>query len=225
MRLHTVAPKETLWSLGKRYGVPYQDIMRANALRDPNNVAVGTQLRIPTKPYPSASQPPRAPVSIPLYPNRRWTHVVVHHSATPTGNATTLDRIHRQRGFSRGLGYHFILDNGTAGRRDGEIEVGRRWRRQETGAHCNAAGMNEHGIGICLVGDFTTHSISQAQMESLTRLVHKLQQYYGIPMKRVLRHKDVRGKRTACPGNRFPWTDFQRRLTQLAQYGALSAQR
>ena len=201
---HTVAAGETLWSIGKRYGVSYQDLMHANGLTDTTALSTGQVLVIPRLYVPTPT--------IPLYPNPQWTYIVIHHSATTKGNARTLDRIHRKRGFTNGLGYHFVIDNGTVGRRDGQIEVGRRWTRQEKGAHCDAGGMNDHGIGICLVGDFTTRPPSAAEMRSLLALVNSLRRYYRIPPSRVIRHRDVAGKHTACPGDRFPWVEFKRQL-------------
>jgi len=184
--------------------VPYREIMRANGLADPRELAAGRVLVIP--------RPEAARAKIPLSPNPRWTHIVVHHSAMPIGNAKRIDRAHRKQGFTKGLGYHFVIDNGTANRRDGEIEVGSRWLRQQEGAHCNAGGMNQHGIGICLVGDFTRRPPSPAQIDALAYLVQQLRAYYRIPVSRVVRHRDVPGKNTACPGARFPWRAFIARL-------------
>ncbi|MFQ5589758.1 MAG: peptidoglycan-binding protein, partial [Phycisphaerae bacterium] len=52
----------------------------------------------------------------------RWTTIVIHHSATETGGASLFDRFHRKRGWD-GLGYHFVIGNGTD-TPDGLIEVG-----------------------------------------------------------------------------------------------------
>ena len=218
---HTVQPGETLYGLGQRYGVPYRAIMRASGLTS-TTIAAGQRLLIPTpeameilQPGPAAGAPRLPSIHVPLYSNTRWTHIVIHHSATTSGNARTLDRAHRRRGFSNGLGYHFLINNGTLGRRDGQIEVGPRWIRQAKGAHCDAGKMNEHGIGICLVGNFMTHEPSPAQLASLEALIAKLQAYYRIPDERVIRHKDVIGKSTACPGRQFPWSRIRSDLRQL----------
>lgn len=45
--VHRVRPGETLWQISARYGVSVEDIARANALRDPDCIAVGQELRIP----------------------------------------------------------------------------------------------------------------------------------------------------------------------------------
>ena len=139
--------------------------MRANHLSDPTQVPIGRLLVIPRPFVPS--------LRVPLFSNPRWTYIVIHHSGTRSGNARLFDRIHRKRGFSNGLGYHFLIDNGTLGRQDGQIEIGPRWMGQKEGAHCNAGGMNQSGIGICLVGDFTHQYPSQAQMDSLVVLVRQ----------------------------------------------------
>ncbi|MCM8794310.1 MAG: N-acetylmuramoyl-L-alanine amidase [Candidatus Omnitrophica bacterium] len=204
MMTHVVRPKETLWSIGKRYGVDYRRIMEANNLTDPSQVPTGMTLVIPRVGAPV--------LDVPLYPNTRWTHIVVHHSGTERGDARLIDRLHRKRGFINGLGYHFVIDNGTLGQRDGRVEVGHRWRKQMDGAHCDAGNMNQQGIGICLVGNFTSHRPSDEQLEALVALVETLQGYYGIPDRNVLRHKDVPGKNTACPGDRFPWYRLKERL-------------
>ena len=53
------------------------------------------------------------------------------------------------------LGYHFVIGNGTH-TGDGQVEVGSRWGKQKHGAHCKTPDnyYNDHGIGICLVGNF-----------------------------------------------------------------------
>lgn len=213
MLVHTVEPKETFWSIGKLYEVPYSEIMRINGMNDPSQLSVGTHLLVPDR-----FQYGRM-ISIPTIPtpsSSKWTHIVVHHTATATGNARILDRSHRKRGFRNGLGYHFLINNGSSGRKDGEIEIGPRWRSQTNGAHCNAGGMNQHGIGISLVGDFTKSSPSTAQLTSLVGLIERLREAYDIPLANIIRHQDVRGKVTACPGHLLPWTDLRRQIAAAA---------
>ncbi len=142
----------------------------------------------------------------------RWKYIVIHHSATERGSAHIFDKGHRLRGFRHGLGYHFVVDNGTYGTHLGQIESGERWYRQMEGAHCNRMGMNEEGIGICLVGNFSQGKVPPEQLESAAWLVKNLQKRYGIPPSHILRHKDVKKKETECPGNEFPWEEFLRML-------------
>ena len=91
---------------------------------------------------------------VPPTPSRRWTCIVIHHSGTEVGGARRFDRAHRTRGWDE-LGYHFVVGNGSD-TADGQVEVGPRWKAQKYGAHCRSPEdyYNEHGIGICLVGNF-----------------------------------------------------------------------
>ncbi len=147
----------------------------------------------------------------PGVPDRHWRYIVVHHSATTGGGAASFARYHMWvRGWSS-LGYHFVIGNGTQ-TADGQIEVGLRWLRQQAGKHAAVLEYNEHGIGICLVGDFRTQRPTELQMRSLEALVLHLMARYGIPLDGVLGHREVPGAATECPGPNFPMAEFRRRL-------------
>lgn len=135
--------------------------------------------------------------------SNRWKSIVLHHSATQRGGAKLFDKHHRQKGWD-GLGYHFVIGNGSD-TPDGVIEVGSRWQHQKHGAHCKSRNnfYNEHGIGICLVGDFTRQPPSQRQLESLYKLTRFLSQACKIPAGRIVTHKLI-NKKTKCPGDHFP---------------------
>ncbi len=139
----------------------------------------------------------------------RWTTVVIHHSATQKGSARSFDRFHRDKGWDE-LGYHFVIGNGTD-TPDGLIEVGSRWHKQKHGAHCKTADnyFNEHGIGVCLVGDFTKARPTPRQLAALERLVEFLCDRCEISPDRVVSHGAVTHK-TACPGRHFPISSFRR---------------
>ena len=135
---------------------------------------------------------------------RLWRHVVLHHSATDVGSASVFDRAHRGRGWDE-LGYHFVINNGRGGP-DGNVEIGSRWKKQKWGAHCGGTPdneYNEHGIGICIVGDFTSSLPSKAQLASLKELLLFLMRTYKIPVDNVIGHRDAPQTHTACPGDRF----------------------
>ncbi len=200
---HTVAPGETLWRISKMYDVPENAIIRANRLASQPVLRKGSRILVP-------NAAPVQPV-ISLYPSRRWTHIIIHHSATEEGDSLLFDRVHLDKGWD-GVGYHFVIDNGTKGRVDGQIEVSPRWLKQIPGAHCKADGMNERAIGICLVGNFNDDVPSASQMAALVTLVKRLQEYYQIPLNQIKGHGQVSGAKTDCPGRRFPWDVFKRSL-------------
>lgn len=139
----------------------------------------------------------------------KWVYIVIHHSATANGNARIFGRYHSgKRGMQNGLAYHFVIDNGTSNKRDGQIEIGDRWKNQLPGGHSKQQWVNESGIGICLVGNFSKKRPTPQQMRSLVNLVDALMKKYNIPMNHVVGHGKIKGEKSQCPGKYFPWKDF-----------------
>ena len=147
-------------------------------------------------------------------PLRQWTYIVIHHSATATGSAEAFNAAHHARGMVNGLAYHFVIDNGRAHTRDGFIETGERWIQQLPGGHCRQRNLNDHGIGICLVGDFTDHGPTAPQLEALVLLIHGLQVQFNIADDHIAGHGQLPGEFSECPGQSFPWADLQKRLKE-----------
>lgn len=164
----------------------------------------------------------------------RWKVIVVHHAAsdkaTPKGMA---DYHRRKRGWINGLGYDFVIGNGV-NYPDGKIYVGPRWTKQITGAHCAArAGryfgvyrednfFNQHGIGICLIGDFTKSQPTPRQRAALQALAAWLCDKTGISPTEIYGHGEVTGK-TECPGTYMNLaavrTSVRQKLAQIKQAG------
>jgi N-acetylmuramoyl-L-alanine amidase len=201
---HKVGPGETLWRISKMYDVPVASIMSVNHLDNAADIKMGRELRIP---HAAGIKP-----VVTLYPSRKWRYIIIHHSGTEEGSALQFHRWHLNKGWDKGVGYHFVIDNGLSEKQDGQIETTPRWIKQEDGAHCKAGEMNPRAIGICLVGNFDTDRVSRKQMESLILLVNKLRRNYNIPLDHVIGHGKVHGASTHCPGKRFPWEEFMDRL-------------
>jgi LysM repeat protein len=194
--IHEVGPLETVWRIARMYDVTPESIYRANGLRPNDPLKEGRRLTVPN------ARMLRHVVN--LYRNGQWKYIIVHHTATWRGNAKSIHRSHGDRGFWNGLGYHFLIDNGTMGKGDGQIEMSPRWIRQQVGAHCKASGMNDKAIGVALVGNFNTDSPTPNQLQSLRYLLKTLGNYYRIPNGNILGHREVEGAKTECPGSRFP---------------------
>ena len=152
---------------------------------------------------------------------RTWKWIVIHHSATPSGSARTFDRMHRDKGWDE-LGYHFVIGNGTDSA-DGQIEVGTRWAKQKWGAHAKTPNneYNDHGIGVCLVGNFDVERPTPQQTKSLAKLVAHLMKTYHVPASRVLGHQDT-GKPTECPGRNLNIAAIRQMATQFAASSQLA---
>jgi len=112
--IHVVAPGETLWHISKVYGIPTIDIIKVNNLKQNAPLERGQRLIIPNAATTKAA--------IPLYQSRKWTYIIIHHSATDVGDAYYFNILHRRRGWD-GIGYDFVIDNGTKSKQDGAIEA------------------------------------------------------------------------------------------------------
>jgi len=193
---HEIGPMETIWRISRLYDVSPESIYSANGLKPGDPLLIGRKLIIPN------ARMIRHVIN--LYRNPQWKYIILHHTATGKGNARTIQSSHWQRGFWNGLGYHFLIDNGTLGKGDGQIEMSPRWIKQQEGAHCKAGEMNDKAIGIALVGNFNYERPTRNQLQSLTFLLSVLCNYYHIPPPNILAHDEVPGARTECPGKLFP---------------------
>ena len=128
--------------------------------------------------------------------------IIIHHSVSGDVSAQTIHDWHLARGWL-GIGYHFVI------RQDGTVERGR--AEDTVGAHAGSTA-NGDSIGVCVVGNFEKYSPSSIQLLSLVKLIKD----YLIPKYGALdveRHADHMA--TACPGSKFPWKAFLRRLKEV----------
>lgn len=145
--------------------------------------------------------------------SKRWDSIVVHHSASDRSTPQGMRDWHvNGRGWVA-LGYHFVIGNGI-GYGDGKVYVGERWRKQMHGAHCKTPGnhYNNHGIGICLIGDLQSHRPTPRQIDALSRLISFLMSKTHIPRSRIFTHGGITGK-TECPGRYFSLRPVLQKLT------------
>ena len=209
---HTVERGQTLYRISKMYHVEVSELMRANHIDSPSQLAAGQRLFIPGQAVPVVRRP-YEPVSIEkmrevVGPNRNvyhWQTITVHHSGTLRGGARLFDRDHRRRRMG-GLFYHFVIGNGT-NTASGAVEVGWRWKKQ-------AKANRPYDIQVCLVGNFDKQTVSEAQVSSLVNLIKVLQEEYNIPLTSIRKHEDIKGKRTECPGRNFPFGELLSELSR-----------
>jgi LysM repeat protein len=293
---HTVQKGESLFAIGKKYGLSAGEIMKANGISDVRKVRVGQKLKIPKtlslskvspktgvlsqksllevperyvvqrgedygeicgkfglsekeirernhdvelepgvvlilKPLPQKNAPKNgdsgnAPnegetgkylfigsvrhlIDLARIPQGRWKYIVLHHSATSSGNAAIFDLAHRQRGMENGLAYHFVIGNGKDAK-DGEIEVGNRWIKQLQGGHLRSESLNMIAIGICLVGNFEESRPTRRQQAAAIELISYLREKLGKPYPEFKGHREINPMPTVCPGRHFPLPAFHR---------------
>ena len=205
---------ETLADVARKHSVPVETIASLNGLFRSSELYEGQALLIPRNAGTDVSSANllREYCNFPKdVDERKWRYIVVHHGATDSGDANEYHFFHlEERGWRNGLGYDFVIGNGT-GSPDGGITVGHRWARQIKGAHCTQNNMNRIGIGICLVGNFEKTRPTGKQMRSLTELVRYFRKRYGIPRENVLGHREA-GASTDCPGKNLDMDKFRKSL-------------
>ena len=121
--------------------------------------------------------------------------IVVHCSDSPQGrgdNAETIDRWHRERGWSE-IGYNYVILE------DGIVEEGR--SLDKFGAH--AKGYNDY-IGICLIG---IDSFTEEQFISLAQLIIGLLEQFQLDTDTIKGHYEVSTYKT-CPN--FDVNEFKK---------------
>lgn len=187
------------------------EVIAAELVGDPEDGMKGLEPELPPAALVIRTPPVYRMDRIPLRPpvvgkldvpiKRKWNYIVVHHSGSAAGNMEIFDRCHKDRGW-QGVGYHFVIGNGSHSK-DGAVEVTFRWTQQLHGAHAGVREYNQHGIGICLVGDFERTYPTEPQMASLVSLVNYLQERTHIPTHNIMLHRQI--KSTDCPGRNFQY--------------------
>ena len=151
---------------------------------------------------------------------RQIRYIILHHSATqPMLNENDLDsskiaevickrsRSTYQDNFpGYKCDYHYLIG-----------KTGRIYKGQPVELpswHATNYRVNLESIGVCFLGNFQTGTMPKAQFDAGVVLVKRLMYAFNIPVKSVLRHKDVvsdithRANSTLCPGKNFPYISF-----------------
>lgn len=132
-------------------------------------------------------------------PWRDINYIFVHWTASGFGDAETIDKWHKERGW-RGIGYHKVILNGYRDpaaeydeRIDGLIEQGREdWMQPAA-----TKGHNKDSLAVVVVGDIP-EDLSFFQGLALAQVLRDWMDKYNVPPSRVLGHREVAD--TECPG-------------------------
>jgi len=72
---------------------------------------------------------------------------------------------------------------------------------------------NMNSIGISVFGNYEIAKMPDAQLKGLIDSIWSISQELNIPLGNIIRHKDVIGNQTQCPGRYYPYEEL---LTALA---------
>ncbi len=118
-------------------------------------------------------------------------YIVVHHTAGHEKDVATIARAHMAKG-EQGCPYHYVI-----------MPNGWIYKCQPIKAITpHARGGNADGIGIALIGNFMAVQPPAVQLVALGELIELLRA--NLPKLVAIAHRDVKGSRTACPGDKFP---------------------
>lgn len=132
--------------------------------------------------------------------------IIIHHSATIDTAGFDFPKIrayHMQQRHWEDIGYHFVVEQ-----IGGHYVVVKARPLEWFGAHTRG---HNSAIGICLVGNFSNEPPSEEAIKELIQLTKELMNQYNILVGSVHKHSDFGN--TECPGLKFPWQDFKRRLS------------
>lgn len=124
--------------------------------------------------------------------------LIVHHSATTSGSASSFARYHVEHLGWPGIAYHYVID------KDGRIN---QTQDLETISY-HVSGQNSRAVGICCVGHYDLQTPPPAQLQSLVLLLKALKM--KLPGVAIRGHRDYSPK--TCPGNNFPLAEVVRKV-------------
>lgn len=127
----------------------------------------------------------------------RYRSLVIHHSASATGNYESIRKLHRGRGWSDAA-YHLILSNGSTDVPLGHLEGTWRHRFSLFSVATRSRSCNLTGIHLCVVGNYEKADVPDSLRPALAHAVRSLQAKYGIPDERIYLHREC--SNTQCPG-------------------------
>jgi len=130
-------------------------------------------------------------------------YVVIHHTAgRQDGTVNDICKVHFGEHQWSTIGYHyFVAADGTVYqlKPDGEVAP-------------HSFHYNNNAVAICCSGNFNDYPMPEPQYRALLKLTRQLLSKYKLTEKDVLRHCDLKGNQTECPGRNFDLTTFREDL-------------
>ena len=113
-----------------------------------------------------------------------WKGIVLHHSETTdsgTQDWSGIRKYHMEVKGWRDIGYHFGIEVA-----DGQIVLQKGRSLTIPGAHCK--GLNHTHLGICMVGNYNTHTLETDKSIILINLLDELITEFSIKINDIIGH-------------------------------------
>ena len=130
-------------------------------------------------------------------------YVVIHHTAgRQDGNINQVAQVHFGEHRWSTIGYHyFVAADGSVFQLKPDDEVAP-----------HSYHYNNNAVAICCSGNFNDYPMPEAQYSALLQLTRLILQKYNLKVDNVLRHCDLDGNQTECPGRHFDFQTFREDL-------------
>ena len=129
--------------------------------------------------------------------SQRWQKIVVHTSPELKDQAQRC---------------HFIINEKPV--KGSWVTATKLWKNQLPGRHTYFRDFQQSGIGICVLGDFSSKRMPPKQFQALIALVHHLQKTGGIVENNIFFQSEIKNKGTYPDSRFFPTKQFQNQLLQ-----------
>lgn len=129
------------------------------------------------------------------------SYLVIHHTLTADSAQTmswdAIRRVHREWGW-RDIGYHLGIERIEE---TWQALVGRPPDAKAAAAYQD--GMNRKGFHVAFTGNFDEYPPPQDMLDFAAPILAGYCEVFGIPLARVIGHRDIVGVTKSCPGKLF----------------------
>ena len=134
---------------------------------------------------------------------QKTEYIAIHHTAgSDNGKINEIAKIHLGEHQWSTVGYHYFIDvDGTIYQLKPDNEVAP-----------HSFHYNDNSVAIVLNGNFNNKQVPEAQYKALVLLTRQMMAKYNISKSAVLRHCDLQGNNTECPGKYFNLEQFRNDL-------------
>jgi hypothetical protein len=130
--------------------------------------------------------------------NFRYRYIIVHHTASQTGDYQSIKKIHKKERDWHDVAYHLVLNNGSKSKPTGYLEASSRYKKLNHAVATKSLWYNHHGVHLAIVGNYEQSKPNKIMQQSIVNAIELLKQRFHINNNNILMHRDCSA--TLCPG-------------------------